>query len=122
MAHPDFTRLAAEQHPKALGEMGSWDLLLHNTDVATHTLDLAAVGGMVVQGEVDLGEPVLVVWTNVDDTAETDQRNEESSTSAAGSKRLSDDTSGTTQPDVDSSQQQQQLESAQYELMETDTC
>ena len=59
MAHPDFKRLAAEQHPKALGNVGSWDVLLHNTDVATHTLDLAAVGDMLVRGEVDLGEPVL---------------------------------------------------------------
>jgi len=66
VAHPDFKRLAAEQHPEALGEVDSWDVLLHNTDVATHTLDLAVVGDMLVRGEVDLDEPVLVVWTKLE--------------------------------------------------------
>ena len=64
VARPDFKRLAAEQRPETLGELGSWGVLLHNTDVAAHTLDLVAVGGMPVQGEVDLCEPVLVIWTN----------------------------------------------------------
>ncbi len=59
MAHPNFKQLAAGQHPEALGELGSWGVLLHNTDVARHTLDLAAVGDMLVRGEVDLGETVL---------------------------------------------------------------
>jgi hypothetical protein len=67
VAHPDFKRLVAEQHPEALGNIGSWDVLLHNTDVATHTLDLAVVGDMVVRGDVDLSEPVLVVWTELED-------------------------------------------------------
>ena len=44
MAHPDFKQLAAEQHPEALGNIGSWGVLLHNTNVATRTLDLVAVG------------------------------------------------------------------------------
>ena len=65
-AHPDFKRLAAEQHPSALGEVGSWDVLLHNTDVATHTLDLVALGNMLVRGEFDLEEPVLIVWTKLE--------------------------------------------------------
>jgi hypothetical protein len=59
VAHLDFKRLAAEQHPEALGNVRSWDVLLHTTDVATRTLDLVAVGDMEVRGEVDLGEPVL---------------------------------------------------------------
>jgi hypothetical protein len=59
VAHPDFKRLAAKQHPEALGNTGSWGVLLHNTDVAAHTLDLAAVRDMVVRGEIDLSEPVL---------------------------------------------------------------
>ena len=67
VAHPDFKRLAAEQHPDALGNVGSWDVLLHNTDVASHTLDLAAVGDAVVRGEVNLSEPVLVIWTELED-------------------------------------------------------
>jgi hypothetical protein len=65
-AHPDFKRLAAEQHPSALGEVDSWDVLLHNTDVATHTLDLVALGNMLVRGEFDLEEPVLIVWTKLE--------------------------------------------------------
>ena len=59
LPHPNFKRLTAEQHPEALGNVGGWGVLLHNTDVATRTLDLAAVGGMLARGEVDLGEPVL---------------------------------------------------------------
>lgn len=43
VAHPGFKRPAAEQHPEARGDLGSWGVLLHNTDVATHTLSLAAV-------------------------------------------------------------------------------
>ena len=70
VAHPDFKRLAAEQHPEALGVVDSWDVLLHNTDVATHTLDLAAVGNMLVRGEFDLEEPVLVVWTEPEQPSE----------------------------------------------------
>jgi hypothetical protein len=71
VAHPGFKRLAAEQHPEALGKTRSWDVLLHNTDVATHTLDLAAVGDAVVRGEVDLSEPVLVIWTELEDAEGT---------------------------------------------------
>jgi hypothetical protein len=70
VAHPDFKRLAAEQHPDALGNAGSWEVLLHTTDVATATLDLAELGDMLVRGELDLDEPVLVVWT--DDAAAND--------------------------------------------------
>ena len=36
--------VASKQHPEALGNTESWDVLLHNTDVAAHTLDLGAVG------------------------------------------------------------------------------
>jgi hypothetical protein len=79
VAHPDFKRLAAEQHPEALSKLRSWDVLLHNTDVATHTLDLTAVGDMLVQGKVDLGEPALVVWTELEDTNVADQHIDESS-------------------------------------------
>ena len=87
VAHPDFKSLAAEQHPEALGNTGSWDVLLHNTDVAAHTLDLAAVGDAVVRGEVDLSEPVLVVWTQLEDAEGSDQRSEESAATAARLKR-----------------------------------
>ena len=62
VAHPDFKRLAAEQHPAALGELGSWGVLVHNTDVATDTLDLVQYGNELVRGQVNLNEPVLVVW------------------------------------------------------------
>ena len=64
MAHPDFKRLAADQHPEALGDLDSWMVLLHTTDEATATLDLAAMGDMLVRGELELSEPVLVVWTD----------------------------------------------------------
>ena len=66
VAHPDFKRLAAEQHPEALGVVSSWGVLPHNTDVPTHTLDLLALGNMLVRGEFDLGEPVLIVWTELE--------------------------------------------------------
>jgi hypothetical protein len=68
VAHPDFESLVAEQYPDALGNKESWDVLLPNTDVATHTLDLEAVGNMIVRGEIDLSEPVLLVWTEDDDS------------------------------------------------------
>jgi hypothetical protein len=71
VAHPDFKRLAAEQHPDALGNVGSWGVLLHTTDVATATLDLAKLGDMLVRGELDLDEPVLVVWTELEDAEVT---------------------------------------------------
>ena len=67
MAHPDFKRLAAEQHPEALGDIESWAVLLYNTDVATRTLDLVAIGNMIVRGEFDLNEPVLIVWVDVEE-------------------------------------------------------
>ena len=82
VAHPDFKRLAAEQHPEALGVVDSWDVLLHNTDVAAHTLDLAAVGNMLVRGEFDLMEPVLVIWN------ELEQLNEGAAASADEPKEL----------------------------------
>jgi hypothetical protein len=94
VAHPDFKRLVAEQHPEALGDLGSWDVLLHNTDVATHTLDLAAVGDMLVRREVELDEPVLVIWTDVEDAEGIDQRSAESAAAAAGSNSPSGDASG----------------------------
>ena len=89
MAHPDFNRLTAEQHPEALGKLGGWGVLLHNTDVATHTLGLVAVGNMLVRGEVDLDEPVLVIWTKPEEDAKgADQRSGESANLlVAGSKR-----------------------------------
>ena len=59
MAHPDFKRLAAEQHPEALGDLKSWSVLLSNTGMATKTLDLVAVGNILVRGDLDLNEPVL---------------------------------------------------------------
>jgi len=108
VAHPDFKRLAAEQHPEALGKLASWEVLLHNTDVATHTLDLAAVGDMLVRGEVDLGEPVLVIWTELEDTETTDERSDESAV-AAGSKRARGDASETTQLEEDGRSPKRQL-------------
>ena len=87
VAHPNFTRLAAEQHPKALGEPGSWDVLLHNTDVSTHTLDLAAVGDMIARDELDLEEPVLVIWTKLEDTEEVESSVALPSDESSGSKR-----------------------------------
>ena len=66
VAHPDFKRLAAEQHPEALGEVGSWDVLQPNSDVSSHTLDLSALGNMLVRGEFDLESPVLIVWTKLE--------------------------------------------------------
>ena len=43
--------------------------------MVTTTLDLAALGDMLVRGELDLDEPVLVVWTDgaaaVDDVQAT---------------------------------------------------
>jgi len=69
VAHPNFKQLAAEQHPDALGQTNSWDVLLHTTDMPTHTLDLTAVGNMLVRGEFDLEEPVLIIWTDLEQGA-----------------------------------------------------
>ena len=109
VAHPDFKRLAAQQHPEALGELGSWDVLLHNTDVAAHTLDLAEVGDMLVRGEINLSEPVLVVWTELEDTEGTDQHSDASSALVAGTKRVRDDASDATHPDRDVRSPKRQL-------------
>ena len=63
VAQPNFKKLAAEQHPEALSELNSWEVQFPGADVATHTLDLVAVGDMIARGEFNLEEPVLLVWT-----------------------------------------------------------
>ena len=109
VAYPDFKQLAAEQHPVALGKLGSWGVLLHNTDVATRTLDLVAVGDMLVRGEVGLSEPVLVIWTELEDTTGTDQRIGEAAALVAEPKRARGDASETTQSDGDGRRPKRQL-------------
>ena len=88
VAHPDFKRLAAEQHPDALGELHTWTVLLHTTDVATMTLDLAALGGMLVRGELDLDTPVLVVWADSADAVDTVQATEYQPTGGAADRQV----------------------------------
>ena len=110
VAHPRFKRLAAEQHPKALSELEGWGVLLHNTGMAAHALGLPAVGGMLVRGEVGLGEPVLVIWTELEDTEGADRRSSDESATAIGSNLPRDDAFvATVQPDGDGDSPKRQL-------------
>ena len=62
IAHPNFKRLVAEQHPEALGNSEDWSVLIDGTNEPIPTLDLMEVGNMLVRGEFDLTKPVLVVF------------------------------------------------------------
>ena len=63
----DFKRLAAAQHPEALGDPAGWAVLLPGADATLDTLDLAAVVVMLARGELSLaGPPWLLVWKDGD--------------------------------------------------------
>jgi hypothetical protein len=62
IAHPDFKRLVAEQHPEALGNSEEWSVLIDGMEESIPTLNLMEVGNMLVRGEFDLTKPVIVVW------------------------------------------------------------
>ena len=56
----DLKQLAVKQNPKLVGQ--NWSVLLHNTDVEVDNVNLQDVGNMVVQGWLDLAEPILVTF------------------------------------------------------------
>lgn len=70
VAHPDFQRLATEQHPDALGDMGKWKISIDKSWICWDTLDLMKLGNMLVRGEFHLTTPVIV-WTNDEDSDES---------------------------------------------------
>ena len=76
----DFKRLAAAQHPEALGDPATWAVAPPEAEVAVDTLDLAGVAIMLARGELSLAEPWLLLWK--DGEAEADREAGSAATAA----------------------------------------